>query len=115
MNRFQQSAAIVNRVVTPLLNLPGVRSLASSSMTVLHYTGRKSGKRFELPVSYRRDGDTVVVGVAMPDKKSWWRNFSGDGAPISLTLDGASRSGHAVSHRDDKGRVHVRIALDSAS
>jgi hypothetical protein len=114
VNGFQRTAAKFNLLVTPLMRLPGLGSVLSRSMTVLSYTGRKSGKRFELPVSYRRDGETVVVGVAMPDKKGWWRNFSGDGAPISLTLDGETRTGHAISSRDAKGGVAVRIALDQA-
>jgi hypothetical protein len=47
----------------------------------------------------------------MPDAKTWWRNFVGDGAPVSLTLDGAERAGHAVAHQDDSGRVTVRVRL----
>jgi hypothetical protein len=49
----------------------------------------------------------------MPDAKTWWRNFLGDGAPLSLHLDGTDRTGHATSHRDDKGRVTVSVILDS--
>ncbi|MFW0785845.1 nitroreductase/quinone reductase family protein [Gordonia sp. CPCC 206044] len=113
MNGFQKTAAIFNKGVTPLLRLPGIGSALSGSMTVLHYTGRKSGKQFELPVGYRRKGDEVIVGVAMPDRKTWWRNFSGDGAPISVDLDGGTRTGHAVSNRNERGEVSVRITLDA--
>jgi hypothetical protein len=48
-----------------------------------------------------------------PDAKSWWRNFLGEGGPITLLrLDGADRTGHAVADRDEKGRVTVTIQLD---
>jgi hypothetical protein len=48
-----------------------------------------------------------------PDKKTWWRNFTGDGGPITLTnFDGADRTGHAVAHRDERGRVTVTVAVD---
>ena len=47
-----------------------------------------------------------------PDSKTWWRNFTEEGGPITLVgLDGADRTGHAVAHRDDRGRVTVRVRL----
>jgi len=79
--------------------------------TVITYTGRRSGRTFSTPVAYKRDGNTVTIGVQMPDAKSWWRNFL-DGGPITLRLDGADRAGHAVSRRDDRGRVTVTVRLD---
>ncbi len=115
MTLFKDGMAAVNRVVAPLLSAPVIGDKLGTTMTVLTYTGRKSGKEFSLPVMYRRSGDDVVVGVAMPDKKNWWRNFTGDGAPITVTLDGSERHGHAVSRRDDKGVVSVRIRLDDVS
>ncbi|WP_169315795.1 hypothetical protein [Gordonia otitidis] len=39
-------------------------------------------------------------------------NFTGDGAPVSVTLDGATRTGHGQSVRADDGSVRVRITLD---
>ena len=40
----------------------------------------------------------------MPDAKNWWRNFLGDGGPITLLdLDGRDRTGHAVANSDDRG------------
>ncbi|MYR05581.1 nitroreductase family deazaflavin-dependent oxidoreductase [Gordonia sp. SID5947] len=113
MNRFQQTASIVNKLVTPVLRLPVLSSLLGRSIMVLRYTGRTSGKTFELPVGYRRDGDDVIVGVAMPDKKRWWRNFTGEGGPVTMVTDGVTQTGHAVSRRDDDGQVLVRIAVDA--
>ena len=48
----------------------------------------------------------------MPDAKTWWRNFLGDGAPMTVRLDGAERTGHAVAHRDADGKVTVNVRLD---
>jgi hypothetical protein len=82
-------------------------------MVVIRYTGRKSGKSFELPVGYRRTGDQLVIGVSMPDKKSWWRNFLGEGGTITFVgLDGRDRTGHAVANRDERGGVSVTAKLD---
>jgi hypothetical protein len=85
------------------------------SFVEISYVGRRSGKTFSTPVNYRRSGEDIVIGVAMPDKKSWWRNFLGEGAAITLRLHGGDRTGHAVATRDDKGRVTVKVRLDPAA
>ena len=101
-----------NGVFVALMQAPLVGGLLRRGTVVIRYQGRKSGKSFELPVGYRRSGDTVTVPVGMPDKKNWWRNFSGDGAPlVFLGLDGADRPAHAVAHRDAKGGVSVTATL----
>jgi hypothetical protein len=104
----------------PLLNAP-VAAIAASprfggalrgSVAVVTYTGRRSGRTFSIPVAYRRrDDDNIDIGANLPDAKTWWRNFVGDGAPLSVTLDGVERAGHGVAHRDDKGRVTVSVHL----
>ncbi|GAA1736768.1 hypothetical protein GCM10009809_34970 [Isoptericola hypogeus] len=80
-------------------------------LTIVSYTGRRSGRRFSIPVGYRRSGDVVVIPVGLSDAKSWWRNFLGDGGPATVELDGAVRPGHAVARRDDRGRVTVTLQL----
>lgn len=101
----------MNKLVAPMLNLPLVGSLLRRSMTELTYTGRRSGETFHLDVNYTRRGeDEIVVGVAMPDQKTWWRNFSPEPGPILVKLDGTQRPGTAVAKRSDKG-TSVRIIL----
>ncbi|MGW1562291.1 hypothetical protein ACWCQ1_38065 [Streptomyces sp. NPDC002144] len=78
----------------------------------MKYTGRRSGRTFSTPVAYQHKGGIVTIAVAFPDAKNWWRNFTGDGGPISLELEGADREGHAVAQRDDKGRVLVTVRLN---
>lgn len=112
VNTFQKVAAAVNKVVLVVIAVPGLSKLAAGSTVVITYTGRKSGKSFRLPVSYKRTGDEVVIRVAMADKKNWWRNFLGEGGPVTLALPGGDRTGHAVTHRSDSGAVTVTITLD---
>ena len=58
-------------------------------MINIRYVGRRSGKTIETPVGYRRAGEKIVINVMSPDNKTWWRNFLGDGGPITLLkLDG---------------------------
>ncbi|MFG2045572.1 hypothetical protein [Dactylosporangium sp. NPDC048998] len=105
----------VNACVLSLRSSPRWGRLVSRRLTVVTYTGRRSGRRFSTPVGYRRAGDTVTIGVQLPDAKVWWRNFLDEGGPISLELDGADRTGHAVARRDERGRVSVTVRLDSGA
>ncbi|HEX2283298.1 MAG TPA: hypothetical protein VHI10_00505 [Mycobacterium sp.] len=103
---------IVNRVAVALLNAPVLGRIVGRGLMKIRYVGRRSGKTVELPVGYRRSGDTIIIGVAAPDAKTWWRNFLGDGGPITLLgLDGRDRIAHAVAHRDAQGRVSVTVRL----
>jgi hypothetical protein len=101
-----------NGLAVKLMDVSLVGGLIRRGLTTIRYVGRRSGKTFEIPVGYRRRSDEIVIGVSMPDAKNWWRNFLGDGEPITLLgLDGRDRTGHAVAHRDDRGRVSVTVKL----
>lgn len=107
---------LVSRVNGCVLNLRSSRRfgrLVSRYLTVVTYTGRRSGRTFSTPVGYRRTGDGVVeIAVMIPERKAWWRNFTGDGGPLSLELDGDVRTGHAVAQVDEKSRVKITVRLD---
>jgi hypothetical protein len=81
-------------------------------MTVITYTGRRSGRTFSIPVAYSRSGDDLTIRVEFPDRKKWWRNFLGDGGPIVVRLHGVDKAGHAVADRDSNGKVTVSVLLD---
>ncbi|KAB8180831.1 hypothetical protein [Microbispora catharanthi] len=101
-----------NSCVLALRSSPRWGRLISRRLTVVTYTGRRSGRTFSTPVAFRRAGDTVTIGVQLPDAKTWWRNFLGEGGPISLQIDGIDRTGHAVAGRDEAGRVSVTVRLE---
>jgi hypothetical protein len=104
---------IVNNIFVGMIDAPVVGSLLRRGLINIRYVGRRSGKTIQTPVGYRRSGETIVIGVASPDNKTWWRNFLGEGGPITfLKLDGADRTGHAVADRDGQGRVKVTVQLD---
>jgi hypothetical protein len=101
---------MINRVAIALLYAPVLGRLVGRGLTKIRYVGRRSGKTVELVVGYRRSGEDVIIGVAAPDAKTWWRNFLGDGAPMELLgVDGRDRIGHAVATRDERGRVTVTV------
>jgi hypothetical protein len=103
---------LVNKLFVGLINAPVIGGLVGRGLVVIRYVGRRSGKTFEIPVGYRRSGDTLTINVTAPDAKTWWRNFLGEGGPITfVNLDGADRTAHAVANRDEKGRVKVVAEL----
>jgi hypothetical protein len=104
---------VVNGVAVALMGAPVIGGLIRRGLVEIRYVGRKSGKTFDIPVGYRRSGESIVIAVGMPDKKNWWRNFLGEGAPLTvLGWDGRDRTGHATAIRDDRGRVSVTVRLD---
>lgn len=106
-------APAVNARVTALADSPRWGRTVRRRIVMITYVGRRSGRTFSMPVGYRRAGDEITIGASIPDAKTWWRNFLGPGAPLSLHLDGTDRSGHAVARRDDRGRVTVTVRLDA--
>jgi hypothetical protein len=112
VNTFQRVAAAANTLVRPLVASSWGRRLVGGTLTLVTYRGRRSGRVMTIPVGYVHDGDEVHIGVAFPDEKSWWRNFTGEGHPISIRLDGVDRTGHAVARRDADGQVHITVGLD---
>jgi hypothetical protein len=101
---------IVNKLFVALIDAPVVGSVVRRGLINIRYVGRRSGKTIQTPVGYRRTGDGVVINVVSPNSKTWWRNFLGEGGPITLLkFDGADRVGHAVADRDANGRVKVTV------
>jgi hypothetical protein len=69
----------VNPVLRTALRVPTLGSKLKDLM-IVEYTGRKSGRRFAVPVSaHRLDGDLYVILEA-----GWKHNFT-DGAPAEVT------------------------------
>jgi hypothetical protein len=82
---------IVNPVVKAIIRSP-LGGKLNGVMTVVTFTGRRSGRRASTPVGYTREGNTVTLLVHRP----WWKNFRG-GADVSLYLDGRERPGRATA------------------
>lgn len=59
--------------------------LMSSSILLLTFKGRKSGRTYTTPVRYKKTGSTIHL-FSSPHA-NWWRNLRG-GANVSVTLKG---------------------------
>ncbi len=81
---------VVNPAMTGLLRSP-LHGLLSKSLMLLIYEGRKSRKRYIIPVGYvERDNKLYVF-----THSAWYKNFIG-GAPVALRLRGELVRGTAT-------------------
>lgn len=85
---------VVNPVMKRLLASP-LHGPLSRGLMVLHVTGRKSGKTYDVVV-----GRHVIDGRLYAHANGGWRVNLRGGAEITLTLDGTERRGHAVLVED---------------
>ena len=89
-----------NLFVIGLLRSPFHR-LASGSILLLTYRGRRSGRRFTIPVAYAEQERTLSVFVGHPERKTWWRNLR-DGAEVEqLTCSSAANYAAAIGGGPD--------------
>jgi len=107
--------AVFNRVGNPAIRLllrSPAHGLVSRSLALITVTGRRSGREYTFPVGYRRTGGRVTIGVGWPARKVWWRNLSGEGAPVRMRIRGRDHTGHGVARGDERSGVTVEVALD---
>lgn len=86
-------AGIGNRIAMAVLRSPLHRAL-SGSLMVLAYQGRRTGRRYELPLQYVRHGDDIAVWAGSAEGKTWWRNFE-EPTAVEVVLGGRVQRGKA--------------------
>jgi deazaflavin-dependent oxidoreductase (nitroreductase family) len=88
------AASRINPLVASVLRSP-FHWLLSFGLMLITVTGRRTGRRYTIPVGYQRDGDVLTILVSEAPKKQWWRNFH-DPAPVEVRIKGKPLSGTAV-------------------
>ncbi len=78
--------ALVNRIVRGLLRTPLVSRLVGSRLLTVYVTGRKSGRRYAVPVAYARHEGDLLVGTPF----GWGRNLR-TGEAVAIRLKGRRR------------------------
>ena len=86
----------LNGMMSVLLRTPGLQNWIGESIAIITFTGRRTGKSYSTPVTYYREGDTVIV--LSKKFRTWWRNFLEE-PQVELRLKG----------RTFPGRAHVGI------
>ena len=82
MERRARVMKVVNRPIRWVLRLPFPTPLSRRLMVVTH-VGRRSGRIYRQPVSYVRDGETLLT----PGGGRWTGNLN-DGQPVELLVTG---------------------------
>lgn len=117
-----QSAA--NRVVRGLLRTPLLARLVGTRLITVYVVGRKTGRRYAVPVAYRHHEGVLLFGTEF----RWVRNLR-TGEPVEIRLKGRRRTADVTVTSDEAGVVadygflardnrqfsrFNRIALDAA-
>lgn len=103
--------AVLVRTGTPLVRMllgSPLHGVLDGTFLVLHVTGRKTGRRYDIPVGYAdMEGKLMVVTVAR-----WRVNLRG-GADVEVTLRGRLRPMHALLEEDPAAvAVGYRAMID---
>jgi deazaflavin-dependent oxidoreductase (nitroreductase family) len=90
IDQKELSMWFMNKITNPIVRLillSPLYRLLSSSLLLISYRGRKSGKEYTLPVQYAQTENCIYILPGMPEQKTWWRNLKGD-TQVRVTLAG---------------------------
>jgi hypothetical protein len=97
------------RMVNPMVRRMVARGRLGDQVLLLHYLGRRSGRRFDVPAGYHS-----IDGLASVFTNSGWRyNFAG-GRDIEVTLRGVRQPARAVlcDDSDEVAEVYERLIAE---
>ncbi len=104
----------LDRVVSGVLRSPLHRLGGfSEAAMLLTFRGRRSGKRYTLPLTYMREGDEVVT-FALFTNTVWWKNLRG-GVDARVRLRGRDLSGVARVIEDPEEVARGLLAMAEAN
>ncbi|MFC7272754.1 hypothetical protein ACFQS1_02070 [Paractinoplanes rhizophilus] len=105
--RFQGAA---NRVVRVLLRTPLIARAVGTRLITVHVVGRKSGKRYTVPVAYAAHQGALLIGTPF----AWARNLR-TGDTVDVTYKGRRRRATVEAITDEAGvtRGYEVIARDN--
>ncbi len=97
---------LANRVVRGLLRTPLLCRLVGSRLITVYVVGRKSGRRYTVPVAYTRHDGTLLIGTPF----GWGRNLR-TGQPVDIRLKGKRRPADVQVADDEAGVVELYAAM----
>jgi deazaflavin-dependent oxidoreductase (nitroreductase family) len=89
-----------NRVVRGLLRTPLLCRVVGNWLLTIYLVGRKSGRRYAVPVAYVRHDGCLVAGTQF----GWGRNLR-TGEPVQIRLKGKRRTADVQVITDEAGVV----------
>jgi hypothetical protein len=100
---------VINPLVRAVLRSPS-HQVMSRGVLLLTYTGRRSGRRYTLPVQYARADHGLILWPAHHDRERWWRSLQ-PSAPVRLRLAGRELHGTAQVLVDDKAQIADALTI----
>lgn len=91
---------LANRIVRGLLRAPLLCRVVGKRLIVVYVVGRKTGRRFVIPVAYLPDGESLLIGTPF----GWVRNLR-SGAPVSVRYKGRKRVADVTVFTDESDVV----------
>jgi deazaflavin-dependent oxidoreductase (nitroreductase family) len=91
---------LVNRVIRGLLRTPLLCRLVGKRLITVYVVGRKSGRRYAVPVAYTRHNGILLIGTPF----AWARNLR-TGESVQIRLAGKRRSADVEVLTDETGVV----------
>jgi deazaflavin-dependent oxidoreductase (nitroreductase family) len=106
--RAQTLAAqgVVNRIMRVLLSTPLICLGIGRRLVTVYVVGRKSGRRYTLPVAYTRVEDGVLIGTPF----GWGRNLR-TGEPVTIRFKGRRRPADVRVITDESGVVDAYATM----
>jgi deazaflavin-dependent oxidoreductase (nitroreductase family) len=99
-----------NAVVRTLLQAPGISSGMGKRLLLINVVGRKTGKRYSVPVAYTRHEGSLLVGTPF----AWARNMR-TGEPVEIVLQGKRRQADVQVISDEAGVIEAYGIICRAS
>jgi deazaflavin-dependent oxidoreductase (nitroreductase family) len=96
-----------NVVISAILRSP-LHPLLSGMVVLLRYRGRRSGRRYTIPLQYIEHDERVVVAAFDADRKQWWRNVQ-EGPEVEVLHRGRWRSARAEVVEGDASLVRLYV------
>ena len=89
---------VANVVVRALLHAPVISRGVGKRLVIINVTGRKTGRRYSVPVAYTRHDGVLLVGTPF----GWARNMR-TGEPVEIVLQGKRRQAGVQVISDEAG------------
>lgn len=86
----------VNRIMRGMLATPLLSRAVGSRLVTLYIVGRKSGRRYTIPVAYTRDKDDLLIGTPF----GWGRNLR-TGDALEIRLKGRRQQADVRVYKDE--------------
>ena len=104
--RLLAAQDLVNRIVRGLLRTPLLSRLAGSRLVTVYVTGRKSGRRYAVPVAYTRHEGDLLIGSPF----GWARNLR-TGEAVTIQLKGRRRLADVLVLADEQEVVDAYAVM----